>query len=204
MTVRETLLMPRPRQFETDTVIVDAIDLFWSRGYRGLSMDDLVRGCGVSRSSLYSIFSGKRELFLACLERYRDLNVPQTLGGLDAPDAALPEIESYFSGVIAELTGDGRRGCLVINSAAELGAEDPEVARIAWAHLKMLRDHFARALRNAGARGQIAAEALDPAAGASLLMATASGLILAGKANPDRRMLRAIARSALQAIGARA
>jgi TetR/AcrR family transcriptional repressor of nem operon len=126
------------------------------------------------------------------------------LGGLDAPDAALPEIEAYFSGVIADLTGDGRRGCLIINSAAELGAEDPEVARVAWAHLRTLRDHFARALRNAAARGQTAAEAVDPAAGASLLMATASGLILAGKANPDRRMLRAIVRPALRAVGARA
>jgi TetR/AcrR family transcriptional repressor of nem operon len=194
--------MARSREFDPDTAVEQATELFWAYGYRGVSIDGLVRGTGVSRSSLYGVFEGKHPLFLACLERYRRRIVPGTLRGLQERDASLPEIKAYFDGVVKELlSGDGRRGCLLVNSAVELSRDDPEVAEIVQAHLSMLGRCFARALSNARARGQLPAS-VDPRAGARLLVAAAVGLIVVGKANPDRRLLRGIVSSALVAVGA--
>jgi TetR/AcrR family transcriptional regulator, transcriptional repressor for nem operon len=196
--------MARTREFDPDAVLDRAVDLFWSQGYRGLSMDQVVRETGVSRSSIYSVYPGKHELFMACLERYRETIVPETLGGLERPDAGLPEIKAYFRGVVDDLASEeGRRGCLLVNSAAELSAEDPEVAEVVQAYLDHLRERFLAALRNARRAGQIPASE-NLSARARLLVATAAGLIVIGKPAPDRRLLRSVVSAALAGLdGAR-
>src|SRR6187200_1991802 len=57
--------MPRPREFEPDTVLNQVMLRFWWQGYRATSIEDLVRATGVKPGSLYSAFpGGKRALFL--------------------------------------------------------------------------------------------------------------------------------------------
>ena len=44
--------------------------VFWSRGYRGTALPDLLRATKLSRGSLYAAFGGKHALFLRALDRY--------------------------------------------------------------------------------------------------------------------------------------
>jgi TetR/AcrR family transcriptional repressor of nem operon len=192
--------MARPRQFDPDVVLDQAVDMFWTVGYRGLSVDDLVCATGVSRSSLYAVYGGKHQLFVACLERYRSHALIELLAGLERPDAGLQEIERYFATVIETLTSEqGRRGCLIVNSAAELGHQDPKVASLAEQHFEQLRRRFGRALANAKARGEIPAS-VDPQPQARALLAVANGLLVFGKAHPDRHALRSMVTAALQPL----
>jgi len=46
--------------------------VFWSKGYDGVTIDDLVTGMGVGRPSLYSVFGDKRTLFLRVLRAYAE------------------------------------------------------------------------------------------------------------------------------------
>ncbi len=61
--------MGRPRQFDTDAVLSAARAAFVRNGYRGTSIDDLLRATGLQRASLYSAFGSKRGLFIAALDR---------------------------------------------------------------------------------------------------------------------------------------
>jgi AcrR family transcriptional regulator len=45
-----------------------ASELFLERGYDGVSIDDLVRDVGGSKSSVYSLYGGKEGLFVAVME----------------------------------------------------------------------------------------------------------------------------------------
>ena len=43
--------------------------MFWSKGYDGVTIDDLVEGMGVGRPSLYAVFGDKRGYSYASLGR---------------------------------------------------------------------------------------------------------------------------------------
>ena len=53
----------RPRLFDEEAVLDELTGLFWEKGYAQTSMADLVHASGVHKSSLYSTFGSKEELF---------------------------------------------------------------------------------------------------------------------------------------------
>ena len=58
----------RPRSFDERDALEKATQVFWSKGYDGVTIDDLVAGMGVGRPSLYAVFGDKRTLFLRVLK----------------------------------------------------------------------------------------------------------------------------------------
>ena len=185
--------MPRPRQFDPEDVLDRSMHQFWSHGYHETSVDDLVDATGVRPGSLYNAFrGGKRELFLGSLERYSKLVVPEKLGDLERPGASVAEVRAYFDGLVSDLLSpEGRAGCLMVNTAMELAAEDSEVSHVVRGHMARLERNATRALRNAKRRGEVPGH-IDPAAKATQLMATAMGLMVVGKTNPGKKVLETI------------
>ena len=109
--------MARPREFDVDEALDRATQVFWTRGYEGTSVQDLVDALGVNRASLYAAFGDKAQLFAAVIERYGELVngvVSQTL----APPAAGAEaVRAWFKALIAAATDPrGPKGCLLINA----------------------------------------------------------------------------------------
>lgn len=170
---------------------------FWTRGYRETSVEDLVEATGVRPGSLYAAFpGGKHAMLLDALGRYSKLVVPEKLGALEQPSASIAEVRAYFDGLVEDLlTPEGRRGCLLVNSTMELAAEDSEVSRIVRGHMERLEGNVTRALRTAKRRHEIRRD-VDPKAKAIQLMATAMGLMVVGKTNPGREVLKTIVTAA--------
>jgi TetR/AcrR family transcriptional repressor of nem operon len=193
--------MSRPREFEPEQVLEQAMRHFWERGYRATSVDDLVQATGVKPGSLYSAFpGGKRALFLGSLDRYSKLIVPQKLRDLDGPGASVAEVRAYFDGLVGDLLSpEGRQGCLLVNTAIEKAAEDDEVAAVVRGHHARLERCFGRALRTARRRGEIPAST-KVGGMARLLVATSQGLMVVGKANPNKEVLQTIVRNAFAAL----
>lgn len=191
----------RPRQFDPDDLLDRSMHEFWAHGYRDTSVDDLVRVTGVRPGSLYNAFpGGKRGLFLETLHRYSNLVVPEKLGALERSGAGLPELRAYFDGLVQDLsTPEGRIGCLMVNSAVELAAEDSEVGELVRGHMSRLERNAERALRNAKRRREIPAS-VNPRVKATQLMATGMGLMVVGKTDPGRKVLETIVNGAFADI----
>ena len=61
----------RPRAFEADTALAQAMDVFWSDGFAATSLDDISAATGLNRPSLYGAFGDKRALYLQAYGQYR-------------------------------------------------------------------------------------------------------------------------------------
>ncbi len=60
----------RPRQFDREQALHKALNLFWSHGYEGTSIAELVEALGIAPPSLYAAFGSKEQLFLEALGLY--------------------------------------------------------------------------------------------------------------------------------------
>ena len=64
--------MGRPREFDIDKALEQALHLFWRKGYEGTSIADLTEAIGITKPSLYAAFGNKEELFRKAFDRYVD------------------------------------------------------------------------------------------------------------------------------------
>lgn len=195
--------MPRTREFEPDQALQRAMDLFWFQGYADTSIDELVRATGASRYGLYATFGDKHDLFLLSLQRYaRDVFGPM-IALLEAPQASRGEIRAFFQSIlqlIRQPGGRGRRGCLMCNTAVELGPFDPASAGRVRKHFHRVRVGFAHALKNARRSGELG-RAIDVAATADYLLGVAQGAFVLARSGIEGPAIERLLAIALKPLG---
>jgi len=54
----------RPRAYDPDVALEQAMQTFWKSGYCGTSLDDLSAAMHMNRPSLYAGFGDKRRLYI--------------------------------------------------------------------------------------------------------------------------------------------
>ncbi len=164
------------------------MNVFWSNGYHGTSLPDLLEATGLSRGSLYSAFGDKRGIFLLALDRYIEEALARFDEELDTRRSAVDGLRACLAGYITRTTGvAGRRGCLVVATAMELASHDLDIekrlggffkaaeARLAWA--------FARAQAESGL-----ADGIEPASAARVLLSMVEGIRVIAKTGVDRAL----------------
>ena len=60
----------RPRTFDPDVALRQALDVFWERGYEGTSLNDLAQAMGIKSASIYACFGSKESLFRQVMGLY--------------------------------------------------------------------------------------------------------------------------------------
>jgi TetR/AcrR family transcriptional repressor of nem operon len=178
----------RTKDFDPDTALDAAMDLFWRKGYEGTSIQDLVEHLGVARASLYATFGTKHDLYLRALDRYTENDTYSSLAWLAEPGPVLPALRAGFLAIAQDCVGDvDRKGCLVTNTTVEMVPADRECTqRVAATYDRMERDFFIALLR-ARAQGELAADA-DPRALARFLITFLQGVKVLAKL-PDQSIL---------------
>jgi AcrR family transcriptional regulator len=105
----------RPRNFDESEALEKATQVFWSKGYDGVTIDDLVDGMGVGRPSLYAIFGDKRTLFLRVLKAYAERKGARAAKALLSPQALRDALAGFLRYAVESATEEGSaRGCLLM------------------------------------------------------------------------------------------
>ena len=178
------------------------MQLFWRQGYEATSIDDLVRAMGINRASLYGTFGDKHSLFLKVLERYISTVLEPRLAALDSASSATAAIRGLLVELAAFAAGDPqRRGCLVVNTACELGSRDAEVAGRLRAQADALEARLAGLLARAQQSGEIAASSI-PQELARTLTTVIEGVRVRSKLGVEQTYLDGIIDTAMAMIGA--
>jgi TetR/AcrR family transcriptional repressor of nem operon len=193
--------MARPKEFDEAAALDSAIDCFRQRGYHATSIRDLAAFMGLGGASLYNCFGGKRALFVRALERYLDRSVRARLRRLEESFPPKRVIPAFFKEVIDRSLNDRTRGgCLLINSALEIGPHDrklgPKIAR----YIGEIEEFFRRTILAAQADGSMAAN-LNAADIARLLLGILLGIRVLARTRPDHALLEGMVRPALGLLG---
>ena len=147
--------MARPKTFDDETVLDAALQLFWERGYEGVSVGDLEERVGIGRQSLYNVFGDKRALFHRALARYVEAGSRQRDRTLVA-ERGLAGIRAYFMDLIRFMSEEaGARGCFLVSSGVREAGADPQVALQCRTNADALHRSFRAALAVARERGEL-------------------------------------------------
>ena len=105
----------RPRSFDESDALKKATQVFWSKGYDGVTIDDLVAGMGVGRPSLYAVFGDKRAIFLRVLKAYAEAKGARAAKALLSSQSLRDSIAGFLKFAVESATEKGSaRGCLLI------------------------------------------------------------------------------------------
>ena len=183
--------MARPRQFDPGEALVQAMEIFWAKGFEATSIEDLVRATGMNRSSLYEQFGDKHALFLRSLEHYDGIFFQLFLDDLAGPARGVAAIHRCLDNLEARLLlPEAARGCFMLNTSGDIGSRGPEIARRIRLRLSHLEGALAPAIEARAGRGATVPAGARRAA-ARFLNALMQGITTMRKATGNRTFLRA-------------
>jgi AcrR family transcriptional regulator len=195
----------RPRAYDADAALGQAMSAYWRLGYSATSLDQLSDATDMNRPSLYAAFGDKRALYLQTLDSYTERSKEGIVKALD-PQLSLAEgLQRFYDSAIASYlpSGDPARGCYLIGTAVTEALDDAEIrTRLANALREFERLLEAR-IRKARDDGEIDAAA-DPQALTLIASAVLYTMAIRSRAGESRAVLRSVATTAIDLICGRA
>lgn len=193
--------MGRPREFDAETALDQAMEVFWRHGYEGATIAQLTEAMGINPPSLYACFGNKEGLLKAALDRYtklRNVWMNEVVAAPTARDVA----ERMLMGIADRQTDPANPpGCLLVQGGIACGSGSEnvpfELAARRAENEDQLRDRFVRAK----AEGDLKPSS-DPAALARYVSAVSVGMGVMASSGSDREALRQVASVAVQAVEA--
>ncbi len=188
--------MGRPREFEPETVLKAAYEVFWTKGYEATSTRALSEATGLTAASIYNAFGDKRGLFIAAIEHYLD----NTLRAVASPAEA---ITGYIRETVDRALADPRhRGCLLVNTALEVTSDDAELQTLVINETKTISAFFRRIIAAGQKNGTFPAkQSADDLA--NNLMALILGLRVLARIGADAKLFDSLIRPSLIQLGLR-
>jgi TetR/AcrR family transcriptional repressor of nem operon len=178
--------MARPKDFDEIEVLDKAIAIFWHKGYNGTSMQDLVDGLGISRSSLYDTYGDKHSLFIKALESYQNKGSDKVSAIINSAGEAKEIIKKLLELITGELLTDQKhKGCFMVNAEVEVAPHDPQVNQLVCANDQHVEDAFFEVIKKGQESGEIN-NRQDARALARFIFNTVKGIRVTAKSTTDR------------------
>lgn len=147
--------MPQVLHSSYEEMIEKAQEIFWLKGYKGVSVKDLATHLDVSQSVLYTKYS-KEVLFTDSLDFYTNTYSDPFLSQLRATTAGIDSLREFFYALIdALLDKTFPKSCLMVNTIVELRNENREVVKKYDDYLESLKNSYVVVLEKAYDLGQI-------------------------------------------------
>jgi AcrR family transcriptional regulator len=109
------------RVIEKHELVRIAADLFRMKGYAGTSIDDIAKGCGLTKGSLYHHFAGKEDLALAALDQVHGYYRERIFAIIQERDKPVAKDLQSFNSAVEDFFTAHPYGCLLANLSMESG-----------------------------------------------------------------------------------
>ncbi|MBR2514607.1 MAG: TetR/AcrR family transcriptional regulator [Halomonas sp.] len=191
----------RPIQHQPEAALSAAMHAFWRSGYHHTSLRDLLGTMKISRSSLYHCYGNKEALFTKALTRYREQLLAQLTSSLAQEKSAWCFIERLLMRTAEQAESEqAALGCLIFNSATELGSRDSPEAEAATQSVHAITHFFVAVIEQAQREGSIPAQR-DSKSLAYFLTLSMSGLRMLLKSGATQEQARLQVAHILRGLG---
>lgn len=191
--------MSRPKQFDRERALRQALDVFWDKGYEATSTDDLLSAMGIARQSLYDTFGDKRRIYVEALRVYVESNYVETARLLSEGDSPLAALQALMLRIAGEPPQARSRGCMGIKSINERSAVDPDVLALNRESTLKFERVFERCVLAAIAKGELPADT-DARAAGRMLLTVNNGMKVNAMAGSTPKELQDVVRLALRSL----
>ncbi|MBP0579759.1 TetR/AcrR family transcriptional regulator [Labrys sp. LIt4] len=149
----------RPREFDRDAALAKARDAFWSRGYEGVSMADLVETLGIASARIYAAFGSKEMLFREAVGLYDQGDGGFATRALAEEPTAAGAIERSLREAVEIYTRKGRpHGCMVVSAATNCAAENEGIREFLADYRRRRTASLVKRLERAVTEGELPAD----------------------------------------------
>ncbi|GGI90232.1 TetR/AcrR family transcriptional regulator [Shewanella gelidii] len=157
MTATKPACVGRPRGFDIDLALEQALEVFWRNGYEGTSLVDLTEAMGIKKPSLYAAFGNKEQLFIKAIELYE--NRPDSLFHQAIQlESTADFIRKLLVGGAEQLTDCSHpQGCALIKSTLSCSEASESIKTALNAHKEKHFSYFLGRFEQAKANGELAA-----------------------------------------------
>lgn len=192
----------RPRSFDRDAALRQAMRVFWKKGYDGSSLADLTTAMGINSPSLYAAFGSKEALFREAVDLYGATEGVEIWGAFDRPGTVKQAIADFLRASARAFSEPGDpRGCLIVLGALNVSETNVEVFRdLSERRMASARDLASR-LKQAVVEGELS-ETVDCDAISAFYLAVQQGMSVQARDGASRAALLAVADGAMAAWGA--
>lgn len=193
--------MARPKEFDEPQALDAALLHFWTHGYEAASVRDLANTMGITSASLYNTFGDKRALFSRALNYYIEQSYADPVRRFSRTPAR-EAIHGFLDEIVERsLTDHERKGCLVVNTALEVGAHDAEFREVVSKVLVDVEAFFRRCIK-AGQKNGTVTGATSADDLARLLLGVYLGVRVLARNRPERALLEGVVRAAFAMLDA--
>lgn len=168
--------MTRSKGFDVDAARRTISQLFRRQGYASTSMKDIEAATGLLPGSLYNTFGSKQKLFGSALDYYLEDVVERRIAAHLGGDDPVTGVRALFASTYAPALGT-QRGCLLTNSAIELGQQHAESGDQVLAGIQRFETAFLALIQRGQQAGRVAPDK-DAAALARQLTLSYQGLLV--------------------------
>ncbi len=181
--------MARPKIYDQDQVLAEAMFTFWFKGYEATGMRDLEAATGLRASSLYNSFGNKETIFVQVLEFYVEKVIEPRIERYLKQDDPLLGIEEFFTSCFTDLPKEVNGiSCLVVNTIAELADKNDAVRAVVKTGQKKITRQFTIAVEQGKDQGRIASD-IDTTILVNQLLLSLNGLLLASKLIKSKKQM---------------
>ncbi|MGB0720166.1 MAG: TetR/AcrR family transcriptional regulator [Bdellovibrionales bacterium] len=166
-------------------ILENAQDLFWSKGHKATSLDQIAQKTGQSKGAIFHYFRNKDDITKLVLEHYaqRELYTPLERG-FDGQNNVKNGLLCWVEGIYAGFSKRNyHSGCLLGNMALELADQDEEIRQDIAKIFLDWENQLVGLLKSHAKDGQLL---MEPRQLARLIIAGLQGITMTIKVHKDK------------------
>ena len=142
--------MARPKTYSDDAVIDKALTLFWEKGFLGASARDLIEATGMSNGSLFNRWGDKKQLYLACLQKYDTVYIKDLERVLATDMPFKRKLKKVLENTVKKApNSNAYEGCFFFNTSVDSGIDDRDILLVTSGIRKRIEQAFHGAIEQA-------------------------------------------------------
>lgn len=184
--------MARIKEFDEIIALEKAMQLFWTHGYDGTSLQMLEKAMGIVRTSIYNTYGNKRKLFHRVISHYEETIIMELMISVDSEPDIRKAIARFLNGeILLHFNKNNPGGCLVVLSVLEKAQHGDESTKLLESIVKKMEKFLFQKILKAQNDGQIS-DKVNVKNVAVTVATTVVGIAVMGKAGFSKTSLQKI------------